>query len=257
MTRVNPYRLPEEERINRKVLREAIIAPSGEEDPDIYTKQAFAYRFKVKKPAIDAQGAVDAYYFEEGMRQKYFYPFIKKGTIFFDIGSAHGSWTLPALALGARVYAFEPDPRWAEGMVSSAKINRGFLKRLTLINQAVSDEPYQHAIMDELEDVSCITLDNFVKASGVTPDYIKIDTEGMEGRVIVGASKTLTAENKPRLMIEHHPMVAPNSMDWIVQKLQEMGYWYTPLRQRTDWVAWSFWEPTDIPSDILEQAYNK
>lgn len=257
MTKINPYRLSEEERINRKVLREAIIAPSGEEDPDVYTKQAFAYKFKIKRPSLDAQGAVDAYYFEEGMRQKYFYPFIKRGAIFFDIGAAHGSWSLPALALGARVYAFEPDPRWAEGMINSARINRGFTKRLTLINKAMSDEPYQHAIMDELEDVSCITVDNFVRDNGeVKPDYIKIDTEGMEGRVIAGAINTLKLKNI-RLLIEHHPMVAPKSMDWIVQTLQEIGYWYTPLRQRTDWVAWSFWEPTNIPEDVLAQAYNK
>lgn len=254
MTKVNEYRLPEQERINRKVLREAIIAPSGEEDPDIYTKQGFAYKFKVKRPPLDAQGAVDAYYFEEGMRQKYFYPFVKKGTIFFDIGAAHGSWSLPALALGARVYAFEPDPRWGEGIINSVKINRGFVKRFRLIQEAVSDEPYENAIMDELEEVSCTTVDRFVKGSGIKPDYIKIDCEGMEGRVIVGALNTL--KDKPRLLIEHHPVVAPKSENWIVKTLQEMGYWYTPLRQRTDWVSWSFWEPSNIPDEILKQAYN-
>ncbi len=238
MTRVNSYRLPEEERINRKVLREAIIAPSGEEDPDIYTKKAISFEFKMKKPEIDAQGAIDAFYFEEGMRQQYFYPFLKPGSIVFDIGACHGSYSLPALALGARVYAFEPDPRWCEGLNNSVDINPGFRERFSLIGNALSDENYQHVFMDELEDVQCITLDAFVKHKNVFPDFIKIDTEGMEGRVISGASQTLA--RKPRLLIEHHPQNAPRSEEWIVEILQKMGYVYHPLRQRTDWVSWSF-----------------
>lgn len=246
MTRVNPDRIQSEfERTNRKEIRESTIEPSGWENPNIYIKKGFSYEFRMKRPEIDAQGAIDAYYYEEGMRQKIFYPYLP--CTFFDIGSAHGAWTLPALAMGARVYAFDPDPRWCKSLDDSVEINSdsGFRERFSLFQNAVADRNYRAQEMDELEDVPCVTLDDFVKRTSVVPDYIKIDTEGFESRVIEGAMNILK-QHHPRLLVEHHPQVTGKEPGiWICETLQDIGYIFHPLRQRTDWVNWTYWDTDD------------
>ena len=63
--------------------------------------------------AFDAKAAIDGFSAED-IRKQFFYPNINTGSTFFDIGTCHGSWALPALANGAYVYAFEPDPRYNE-----------------------------------------------------------------------------------------------------------------------------------------------
>lgn len=239
---VNTKRLSKAERKGRKTLREAIISPSSSPlGPDIYLKRGIPYEFLLKRPKIDAQGHIDAYYFEEGMRQQFYYPFIQN-KIVFDIGACHGAYTMPALALGAYVYAFEPDPRWQKSLLDSVKLNPGFKQRFCIINNAVSDGNYPNTIMDELEQVQCITLDSFVDHYKIYPDFIKIDAEGMEGRIIKGALNTLKHEPYPRLLIEHHPMVAPHSYEYILETLTEMGYIIHPLRQRSDWVFWTYFD---------------
>lgn len=240
MTKINPFLLPEHERINRQKIRESPIEPSFD-GSDIYIKKAIGYQIKIKKPSLDAQGAIDCFFFEEGMRQQVFYPYLLPGSVVFDVGAHHGAWTLPALALGARVFSFEPDPRWVKSLMDSVDVNPGFRERFVSIPYAVADANFKSLTFDELEDVQCTTIDYFVEKTYSIPEYIKIDCEGMEARVILGAMKTLK-HFKPRILIEHHPMVAPKSGTWIVDTLQEIGYIYHPTRFKTDWVVWSFWD---------------
>jgi FkbM family methyltransferase len=49
--------------------------------------------------------------------------------------------------------------------------------------------------------VDCVALDDFVAASGLRPDFIKIDVEGAEFRVLSGM-KNLMASKRPRIMVE-------------------------------------------------------
>lgn len=41
-----------------------------------------------------------------------------------------GSWALPALANGAYVYAFEPDPHYNESLLDSVAINSGLQEHI-------------------------------------------------------------------------------------------------------------------------------
>ena len=50
---------------------------------------------------------------EEQVRTHYYYPYIKAGDVVFDIGASFGSYTLPALALGATVFAFSPEHEYS------------------------------------------------------------------------------------------------------------------------------------------------
>ncbi|MFZ0513991.1 MAG: FkbM family methyltransferase [Candidatus Nitrosopolaris sp.] len=120
-------------------------------------------------------------------------------SIFFDIGSCHGSWTLPALANGARVYAFEPDPRYNESLLDSVAINPGFQERLWLGKVGVYSQICMGNFL-EMENVPFTTIDDFVRNYKVAPDFIKVDVEGVG--VLEDAVKTL--EQKPKLFIENH-----------------------------------------------------
>lgn len=242
MTRVNvdTDRLTEFERSRRREIKDQQIEPSRGPDPSIYEVKGIPYSFVLKRPDFDAQGAIDAFWYEEGTRQRYFYPFMKEGTVLYDVGSAYGHYSLPALALGARVFAFEPDPRYTQGLQEQVNLN-GFQDRFEITEKAVADEDFRKIAFDELEDVPCVTLDSFFKKSRVKPTYIKIDVEGMEARVIQGMTKVL--ETKPRVFVENHLNIAVGAEVYIYTRMMELGYTFQPLRQRTSDMGWSFFEP--------------
>jgi 2-polyprenyl-3-methyl-5-hydroxy-6-metoxy-1,4-benzoquinol methylase len=55
---------------------------------------------------------------ETPLRERYWQP--KAGDVCIDIGAFHGSYTLPALAAGATVYAIDARYRAAEGAASTS-----------------------------------------------------------------------------------------------------------------------------------------
>lgn len=146
---------------------------------------------------------------------------IKPGSLCFDIGANVGEKTDIFLRLGAkRIIAVEPDRKNAK--ILAVKYKR--IPKVTIVEGAVSDRVGTEAMMVEGEGsgfntlsnkwkdclenkevnrwhqkfcfrdrryVSTITLDSLIQSYGV-PDFIKVDVEGYELRVIEGLSQKIS-----------------------------------------------------------------
>lgn len=55
-----------------------------------------------------------------------------------------------------------------------------------------------------VRSLPCITLDEYVKLTGLFPAFIKIDVEGHEAEVLRGASELLHTQARPQMLIEVH-----------------------------------------------------
>jgi hypothetical protein len=70
------------------------------------------------------------------------------------------------------------------------------------------------------------TLDELVDRHGLAPDVVKIDVEGHEAKVLVGAERTIE-RFRPRLIVEVHPSelrAAGEHPSQIAAWLSERGY---------------------------------
>lgn len=156
---------------------------------------------------------------------------LKKGNIFYDIGSYIGGLTIPAAYLTGPyglVIAFEPYKPTLERLEKTL-IKNNLNNVLTLEyalgadnNEAqlhLSDNPSTHTIVrastenfflgthEQTEaycQVQIESLDNLIDTFGLPqPDFIKIDVEGAEVNVLNGMLQTLT-RNQPHVLISVH-----------------------------------------------------
>lgn len=160
---------------------------------------------------------------------------------FFDVGAAGGYFSRVAASLKLdppQVDAFEMRPSEVERMHGMLEDDE-FADRIALHQVAVSDEDADGALVwmarsllfeerparDEYEEawwrrlkfwlrndrtrgLSAIStdltsIDGFVKRSGRSPDIMKMDVEGYEGRVLLGARDTLR-KSRPYILLELH-----------------------------------------------------
>jgi FkbM family methyltransferase len=173
---------------------------------------------------------------------------IAPGAVFFDIGANAGYFTLLGAKLAGAsgtVVAFEPTPHQAHSVRAQAAINQLDCVRVeqaALSNQAGEAEftveknganshfqatPLQHASHDPAQTirVKTRTLDDFVAASGLTPNVLKIDVEGAEMLVLDGASHVLTT-HRPRAIVSTHSDALKAS---VAARFRELGYEVQPL----------------------------
>jgi len=135
-------------------------------------------------------------------------PFLRNDDLVFDLGASRGDRSAVYLALGCRVIAAEPDPWCQVELQNRFRHSKAF----QLSKCAVSDQPglatffrfepgsgyntlSEKRVADLLEsgeqkrpepyDVEVTTLARLIDQYG-TPDYIKIDTEGLEREIIAG-----------------------------------------------------------------------
>ena len=147
---------------------------------------------------------------------------LKKGDVFYDLGANAGFFSLLAAKLvgpKGRVFAFEPLPENIESVREQIFVNS--LDYCELIPKAVCDrsgtssfaaahhvslgridgEDYKAA--KQILTVETISLDEFVE-NHPRPDFIKIDVEGAEADVLIGAGTLLSSKDAPSLLIELH-----------------------------------------------------
>lgn len=171
--------------------------------------------------------------------------YISEGDTVFDIGSNIGYFSLLAskfVGQQGKVFAFEADPE--NFAVLQENINQNGLSNTQTINQAVSDTSgevvfasFDYSLVGHIANsltpsdatlftVPSISLDDFVYYQRCpVPQFIKIDVEGAEDKVILGAQ---------RLIAEHKPVIVAEIREGIISEaittfLDAQEYRTTPL----------------------------
>lgn len=145
---------------------------------------------------------------------------IFKGDIVIDAGASYGNYTLPALAAGARVYAFEIN-EWLSKSLSNNIVLNNFhdctIESKALWNKTGEKIKYYEDNLSlfsfgavetgKIREVETITVDDyFIPLSIPKINWFKIDVDGAELHVLEGALMTLK-RYKPKLLIELHPIL--------------------------------------------------
>lgn len=181
-------------------------------------------RFQLKKPHYNPYDAIIGLQTEEEIRRRYFYPFMNNDTILFDVGCSQGHYSFPALALGAKVVGFEADKRYGEDLIMNMEFNN--FRNFILCQMFICNVSHAKISVDEFSDVDATTIDEFVSQTKIVPTYIKVDVEGAEAVVILGAERTLT-EFSPVVFVENHVLWVPGVDSAITAKMKEFGYIHT------------------------------
>lgn len=182
--------------------------------------------FTVIKGLTHPEYSFDTFEKEEAaLRDKYWN--IGPGDVVLDVGASYGSYTLTAAAMGAYVFAYEPEPSVFSDLV--ANINRNdWRDRIWPVNMAMGRDRTdvdmrqyakhwpQHTISGAYPST---TIDGGLP-KGTAPTWIKIDVEGLEEDVIAGGAMTL-ALHKPKLLIECHDFIDPGISERIKVKLPQ------------------------------------
>jgi len=142
---------------------------------------------------------------------------VTAGAVFFDVGAHAGYYSLLASQLvtaTGRVVAFEPDARNVGYLKEHLRLNDA--GNVTVIEAAVADAtgparftPDPSGFGGALSDagsaaVQTVTIDTLVEAGTLpAPNYVKIDVEGAEFRVLCGARRVLRAV-RPTIFLALH-----------------------------------------------------
>ena len=139
------------------------------------------------------------------------------GTV-VDIGANRGQFTLAAASIvgpEGRVVSFEPNP--AQAAVLKRDLERNAIGNVTVHEAGLSDEPARMTLCvpninsggasfggfasegQAIDDIPVLVGDQLL--AGVRPDFIKIDVEGFELRVLKGLQRTITA-SQPLILTE-------------------------------------------------------
>lgn len=163
---------------------------------------------------------------------------VTPGAVCYDLGASIGYLSLLMARKAKRVYAFEPAPHAAGEFRKHIAANQ--FDNIDIITTPVSDcertvefglteNAYGSRITDggagaAVLKLTTITLDDFISTHPL-PDFIKMDVEGEEGRVLEGARKLLR-DKHPTLCCELHSAEAARHVQSI---LSEYGYQITTL----------------------------
>jgi FkbM family methyltransferase len=161
-----------------------------------------------------------------------------RGKAFVDVGASFGRWTEFMAKKGTKVYAFEPsfEPfRKLENLGSK-------YPNIVLFQYALGETDYKAELkLHRLSGHSSLTIEsndytgNHISVAVRSLDsfniqdagLIKIDTEGYEVPVLLGAKNTIR-KSKPRLIVEIHEPY-PEQRVKIKRLLKSFGYHCIPL----------------------------
>jgi FkbM family methyltransferase len=150
---------------------------------------------------------------------------VRPGWTVIDAGANVGAYSMLFALWAGRdgaVYAFEPDPAAYEGLCRHIALN-GLKDRVHAFPVALTDGADGRAALARhgfsglsrlaprsarTIDVDAVSLDDFCRSRGISPDLIKIDVEGAELAVLRGARKTIGAlKPHAQVFVEPHPHV--------------------------------------------------
>jgi FkbM family methyltransferase len=169
---------------------------------------------------------------------------IPAGGTVYDVGANIGYFTLLAARFageGGHVIAFEPVPAIAE-LVREAAQRSSLADRVSVRTEAVARTPGTEALYVVADgswshlasrgnpggavqtiDVPVTTLDAVLAGGAPPPDVIKLDVEGSEGDVLLGAQRLLRT-HRPVVVLELHDTHAE-----ALPVLRDAGYAFEAL----------------------------
>lgn len=163
-------------------------------------------------------------------------PFVWPSHVVVDVGANIGNHALYfAVARGAFVHAFEPNPESRRYLKESVEASR--IRHVMIHSEALSDESGSATLVasedlgmcrvntDRAGDVTVRRLDQFMFAPEMRIAVLKIDVEGGEARVLGGASRTIR-EHRPLVAVEARTAAARRA---IADALPD-GYRRLPIR---------------------------
>lgn len=178
---------------------------------------------------------------EEWDELRYLRRKLRPGDVFIDVGANIGLWTLVAASSvgpSGHVFSFEPNPTTFDRLLENIKLN-GKASRVEALPKAVSaDERVVSFACEQQHNLSAISspgsdgvhttkvsttaldrlLTNDLVASRLAG--IKLDTEGHELEVLLGASG-LIEKRRPWLIVEFNTTLLPSDAlgDWPAYRL--------------------------------------
>jgi FkbM family methyltransferase len=165
---------------------------------------------------------------------------VRPGMKVYDIGAHLGFFALILNRLvgpEGQVVAFEPNPEVRRRLVEHLSLNNlngrvrvedyalgdfdGDVRfSLSLSNTQGRFEDLPHVKAGSVINVHCKQLDKYVEEGGCIPDFILMDVEHAEGRVLRGMFKTIETY-KPLMIIETH---GPEAIEETWLELQRHNY---------------------------------
>lgn len=222
---------------NATLPESTIVLPLGcriQVPPDAEVYDAFQY-FGWKEPAAA----------EEYLG---FMNVAAKAKTFWDVGALFGFFSLAFALWGAdrRALAFEPNPSsrakleeclhlnptakvevfdFAVGLPDKVvEFERGF--HYTAVTESPARPSEENSAQRDTVAIKTVSIDELIERNLDPPDIIKIDVEGHEFDVLMGARKLLLAK-KPILCVELHPdllALRGTSSLAIAEYLEDAGY---------------------------------
>jgi len=188
---------------------------------------------------------------EDKFAEDLFNKCIFEGMVILDIGGHTGMYTVPfAIAVGntGKVYVVEPEKKGFEAIQRNIQLN--VLDNVIPLNMVVSDEkgivdfytrpdkdthslfqettaPSPLGIQDTIQ-IEASSIDEMVKDNIIqSPDFVKIDTEGAELKILDGMKNS--AKHIKHILVEIHDDALEldgiiNPYEAVEQKLQLLGF---------------------------------
>jgi FkbM family methyltransferase len=169
--------------------------------------------------------------------------FLCPGELFVDVGANVGAFTVLAAGVaGAEVRAFEPNPGTFEMLERNIRLN-GLQGRVNPVRAAAGQSEGTIQLTTDLGTENCVTTgataQNAVtvkmisldkELSEVTPDLLKVDTEGFEAEVFSGATNLLRRPRLRAMIVERSNSGMRYGLDEAALHLQIRQCGFTPCR---------------------------
>jgi FkbM family methyltransferase len=141
---------------------------------------------------------------------------------FFDVGANYGLHSLLFLVHGIEVVSFEPNPTCRDYVHSLEAANHiGYCLEPIALGASEGEAQLRYPDMEtwlgtictedirgvpadrplQRVEIRCSTLDGIARERGCVPDLVKLDTEGSEYQILVGARETLES-GRPTVIFE-------------------------------------------------------
>jgi len=202
---------------------------------------------------------------------------LKEGDIFLDIGANIGFFSLLGSELvgkNGKVYSFEPSPEIYNILYKNTKnfsnieiYKKAMLDKLKIIpmtffplkNHFYNTIQNKNLLINYFTDIKnssftekiieTTSIDNFCSTNNISPKIIKIDAEGSDLDIIIGAEKIIT-KYKPTILFELLDFIVDdNKLNELIHRFQKIDYEFYQM------IDFNF-KKIKSKKDILDKYYN-